>query len=255
MILRRLMKHVSDQNWFAVGLDFLIVVFGVAAGFQLNGMYAESQRRHAEQDYLAGIATDYGIYEGLLVCRTDQTAQIIAGLDLVIAAIDGAELDAAEARQARAALDLAQFVSAGFPLEGNTSALVGGDLVATISDKTLRGLILAAQSLSSVNVTTLAQWGQYATTLPRYDRFVSRVETPEVGFYTVSQIDLAAMRADPDVRNTLINWSNLHRGTRNADFILTGAVQQVLERLVVLEVIAPRTEPARCPYGPAAGGE
>jgi hypothetical protein len=30
MILRRIMKHVSDQNWFAVGLDFLIVVFGVS---------------------------------------------------------------------------------------------------------------------------------------------------------------------------------------------------------------------------------
>ena len=29
MILRRVMKHVRDQNWFAVGVDFLIVVNGV----------------------------------------------------------------------------------------------------------------------------------------------------------------------------------------------------------------------------------
>jgi hypothetical protein len=29
MNLRRLTKHVQDQNWFAVALDFLIVVFGV----------------------------------------------------------------------------------------------------------------------------------------------------------------------------------------------------------------------------------
>ena len=29
MILRSITKHVRDQNWFAVGIDFLIVVVGV----------------------------------------------------------------------------------------------------------------------------------------------------------------------------------------------------------------------------------
>lgn len=36
MLLRSLSGHVKDQNWFAVGLDFLIVVFGIFIGFQLN---------------------------------------------------------------------------------------------------------------------------------------------------------------------------------------------------------------------------
>ncbi|GHA96255.1 hypothetical protein GCM10009069_19080 [Algimonas arctica] len=35
MLLRHLTKHVEDQNWFAVGLDFLIVVFGVFIGLQV----------------------------------------------------------------------------------------------------------------------------------------------------------------------------------------------------------------------------
>lgn len=35
MILRSVMKHVRDQNWFAVGLDFLIVVVGVFIGIQV----------------------------------------------------------------------------------------------------------------------------------------------------------------------------------------------------------------------------
>lgn len=29
MILRRLTTHVKDQNWFAVALDFIIVVTGI----------------------------------------------------------------------------------------------------------------------------------------------------------------------------------------------------------------------------------
>ena len=32
MILHSLSKHVKDQNWFAVALDFLIVVVGVFIG-------------------------------------------------------------------------------------------------------------------------------------------------------------------------------------------------------------------------------
>lgn len=36
MLLRSISKHVRDQNWFAVGLDFFIVVFGVFIGLQVQ---------------------------------------------------------------------------------------------------------------------------------------------------------------------------------------------------------------------------
>jgi hypothetical protein len=36
MILRSVTKHVNDQNWFAVLLDLLIVVFGVFIGIQVS---------------------------------------------------------------------------------------------------------------------------------------------------------------------------------------------------------------------------
>jgi hypothetical protein len=35
MLLRRITKHVKDQNWFAVGIDFAIVVIGVFIGIQV----------------------------------------------------------------------------------------------------------------------------------------------------------------------------------------------------------------------------
>ncbi|WP_439620143.1 hypothetical protein [Hyphomonas sp.] len=47
MILRRLSQHVKDQNWFAVGLDFLIVVLGILIAFQITNWADE--RSHAEQ--------------------------------------------------------------------------------------------------------------------------------------------------------------------------------------------------------------
>ncbi|MFT5573220.1 MAG: hypothetical protein ACI9FR_002153 [Cryomorphaceae bacterium] len=36
MILRSVTQHVKDQNWFAVVLDFIIVVFGVFVGLQVS---------------------------------------------------------------------------------------------------------------------------------------------------------------------------------------------------------------------------
>lgn len=36
MLLRRITKHFTDQNWFAVFLDFLIVVIGILIAFQIT---------------------------------------------------------------------------------------------------------------------------------------------------------------------------------------------------------------------------
>ena len=45
MILRRITKHVKDQNWFAVGIDFCIVVIGVFIGIQVaNWNEAQADR-------------------------------------------------------------------------------------------------------------------------------------------------------------------------------------------------------------------
>jgi len=53
MILRSLTRHVRDQNWFAVGIDFLIVVVGVFIGIQVanfNAARADSYLERLHQD-------------------------------------------------------------------------------------------------------------------------------------------------------------------------------------------------------------
>lgn len=41
MLLRRITQHVRSQNWFAVGLDFVIVVVGVFLGIQIGNWNEE----------------------------------------------------------------------------------------------------------------------------------------------------------------------------------------------------------------------
>jgi hypothetical protein len=48
MLLRRLSKHVEDQNWFAVTVDFLIVVGGVFIGLQVANWNEVSKAKAQE---------------------------------------------------------------------------------------------------------------------------------------------------------------------------------------------------------------
>ena len=48
MLLRRITKHVQNQNWFAVVIDFLIVVVGVFIGIQVANLNAVKQADNKE---------------------------------------------------------------------------------------------------------------------------------------------------------------------------------------------------------------
>lgn len=48
MLLRRISSHVNEQNWFAVGIDFVIVVVGVFIGIQVSN-WNESQRAKIDE--------------------------------------------------------------------------------------------------------------------------------------------------------------------------------------------------------------
>lgn len=58
MIPRRLYEHVKSHNWFAVAIDFVIVVVGVFIGLQAQEWSALRGDRAREAAYLSGIARD-----------------------------------------------------------------------------------------------------------------------------------------------------------------------------------------------------
>ena len=61
MILRRITKHVKDQNWFAVFIDFLIVVIGVFIGIQVANWNAASKDLAKEQVYLTRLSQELNV--------------------------------------------------------------------------------------------------------------------------------------------------------------------------------------------------
>ncbi len=58
MLLRSISKHVKDQNWFAVALDFVIVVTGILIAFQITNWNEGRADRQLEKRYKAELVND-----------------------------------------------------------------------------------------------------------------------------------------------------------------------------------------------------
>ena len=59
MILRSVTKHVRDQNWLAVGIDFLIVVVGVFIGIQVANWNEANLENDRFKDQLLNLHAEF----------------------------------------------------------------------------------------------------------------------------------------------------------------------------------------------------
>ena len=72
MILRRFMKHVTDQNWFAVGLDVIVVIVGIFLGLQVTEWSDNREIKQKESAYLERLHLEM---DSLLV-QNEQTMEL-----------------------------------------------------------------------------------------------------------------------------------------------------------------------------------
>lgn len=66
MLLRRITKHVKEQNWFAVGIDFVIVVIGVFIGIQVSNWNETRTDTIREKVILTDLLDDLTADQGAL---------------------------------------------------------------------------------------------------------------------------------------------------------------------------------------------
>lgn len=95
MILRRITEHCKQQNWFAVGVDFLIVVIGILLAFQITEWAdVRSDRIREKQiilDLLVDLEIDRSQYASGL--SADQSRVRAASASLVGAGLPPIEFD------------------------------------------------------------------------------------------------------------------------------------------------------------------
>jgi hypothetical protein len=77
MLLRRIKQHVANENWFAVCVDFVIVVIGVYVGIEVSNWNEARQEDDRAQEYLERIRADLVSDQDAAVARREFWAGVI----------------------------------------------------------------------------------------------------------------------------------------------------------------------------------
>ena len=101
MLLRRITEHVKAQNWFAVGLDFLIVVIGVFIGIQVSNWNDARSDARTERALLERLHEEISEVQALdAATRTlfidNRRENLISARHVVLGLADRVELTEAE---------------------------------------------------------------------------------------------------------------------------------------------------------------
>ena len=174
MILRRVAEHTKAQNWFAVTLDFLIVVVGVFIGIEVANWNEARQDRQEERRYygqlLVDLRTDLDTLARAekLADRFDEAAQ------MVIDRLDGAPTRASPGRLATA-IHLAGFINIPHASRGTYDELVSTGNLRLLRNAELKSQIadyygdfeLNRQWDSLLRDQQSAYWADTAGILPR----------------------------------------------------------------------------------------
>ena len=88
MFLRKIVQHLRDQNWTAIGIDLLIVILGVFLGAQASNWNEERQVREGERVFLQRVRTEMAgdlgdaqgkaVYLGEVLAAARRTERFIA---------------------------------------------------------------------------------------------------------------------------------------------------------------------------------
>jgi len=87
MFYRRIKTRVEQENWFAVAIDFFIVVFGIFAGFQLTEWNADRNDRLAEVTILERLIDEYQENLELLAADRDISESAVTGTAYLLSLI------------------------------------------------------------------------------------------------------------------------------------------------------------------------
>jgi len=111
MRLRSLTKHIRDQNWFAVALDFFIVVVGILIAFQITNWNARRATAVDEREFLNRLHGDILELQERRTEYDKSRPEILEILNVITEFLYGErdDLSAAEALQVQFLPELADF--------------------------------------------------------------------------------------------------------------------------------------------------
>lgn len=225
MILRRLTEHLRSQNWFAVGLELIVVVVGIFIGLQADAWMSAKRDRALEVEYFERLLSD--MEESVLAQQSN-----IETFDDSTASIDYiAQLQRSGTFEGYDEDRLIQGLnSVGWVAPPSTNMVTVRELQSTgnislIRDVSVRAAIgqfersyaiaefSAAQNLSfmAASAPEVMTWSFMDPKVPGEHHSVTEAEDDSFGY--VHQYDIERMLKNPDAANItswISGWSKYH---------------------------------------------
>ena len=227
MILQNISKAIREQNWFAVFLEFVIVIAGVVIGFQVTAWNAERAERARGVANLALLVHEIRQHNEEYQRMSEGAAAILVHIRTLSEATAAPEtarenweavLTAAVASRTRAYMPVSRTVYEGMESSGE---------IALIPDKAsvqaIRGYYQSEARWRTVFGGSWDPWREYNYAMTGYlsSREItaiysaSRDNAPLTGFEPEDAVDLARrLGNDPDVQTWLSGIGGYQEGVR-----------------------------------------
>jgi hypothetical protein len=89
MILRRVIKHFRNQEWTAIGIDFVIVVFGVFVGIQVSNWNQTQTDRGLGEKFTERLKADLVVEAWNYTMLIEYLADVQSNADKALAGLQG----------------------------------------------------------------------------------------------------------------------------------------------------------------------
>ena len=213
MLLRRITEHVRAQNWFAVLLDFVIVVVGVFIGIQVANWNAVTQDKARTAAMLSRLEVDLRDMQVITEDQRDWYYQRTVELDGLLKQFEAGGTPSPE--EANLVFDTA--LAARLPVNAPPSfeeMLAAGRLELIESEPLQDALREFATTVSYTNEGAKFLSENLSVSTMRLNRYVTYSRSPATEldrYYTVvDAVDLEAMWADSQARTDLAHVYDVH---------------------------------------------
>ncbi len=142
MIFRRIKAHIAKEDWFAVFIDFIIVVFGVFMGFQVNNWNVARDERSLDQRYMVRLHDEIRTGDAANTVIADELNTTIEYLTETISVLSNLDAEDTLTRNLCDAVFASHIYRPGRVSIPTMDELIASGRASVISDDPLRRAIL-----------------------------------------------------------------------------------------------------------------
>lgn len=231
MILARLSSAIRQQNWFAVALEFVIVIAGVVIGFQITAWNGERQDRIREQNYLTRLHAEITDAEAGRLGLLERVSRRVDHASAVVEVIySGRDPDTLPEGACVSVSRLGIFYLEGYALPTLDELLVTGNLD-ILEDDALRRALTGYRSFADTAADRFSDIRLDMPNLVRpYPHLFSTVPDREDGHLrrSAADCDFLAMRDDEAFGRDLLDV------VARAGFFRMNALEEEERRLAAI---------------------